>query len=296
MDFDNLKAFLAVAQKRSFSLAAIELHLTQPAISKRIAALESELEANLFDRVGKQIQLTPAGHVLQPRAQALITLLGETKQAMSDLSGKVFGELKVATSHHLGLHKLPPVLRAFASQYPQVSLKFEFLDSEIAIAKVQKGICELAVVTLPTIPVENIELETLWHDPLVFVTNKIADCEQLDCLKQLSLLPAILPNLNTYTGRLVKNCFDERHLPLNVHMSTNYLETIKMMVSVGLGWSLLPESMLDGNIQKIPVQDANLVRLLGTAKHQKRHLSNAATAFMDVLRANHGDLQPRSHA
>jgi DNA-binding transcriptional LysR family regulator len=73
-------------------------------------------------------------------------------------------------------------------------------------------------------------------------------------------------------------------------MTTNYLETIKMMVSVGLGWSVLPESMLDDNIRPLHLAGVALVRELGVARHRKRQLSNSAHAFLDVLRANRGNL------
>lgn len=286
MDLDNLKAFLAVAEAGSFSAASRLLHLTQPAVSKRIASLESEIGAPLFDRVSRAVKLTPAGLVLQPRAEAVVSLLKETEQAMLDLSGAISGELRVATSHHLGLHKLPPVLRRFAIAYPEVNLRFEFLDSEVAIDQVYRGLCELAVVTLPPGEIERIDLLPIWEDPLAFVIS--CENEQMypvDSLKQLSTIPAILPDLQTYTGRLVKSCFDDHNLPITLNMTTNYLETIKMMVSVGLGWSVLPESMLDANVKKLSIKGIDLRRSLGVAKHNKRHLSNAAQAFLDVLRA-----------
>lgn len=286
MDLDNLKAFISVARRQSFSLAAGDLFITQPAVSKRIASLETLIGANLFDRIGKNIQLTQAGRILLPRAEQIVRQLEEARQVITDLSGEVRGELRVATSHHLGLHKLPPVLRAFASTYPGVNLKFEFLDSEIALERVQRGLCELAVVTLAPEPVEHLEFEMLWQDRLRFVTSLESDLPDNTNLITLSESPAILPDLSTYTGRLVKRCFDERHLPLSINMTTNYLETIKMMVSVGLGWSVLPESMLDENIRPLRLGGVALTRDLGVAKHHRRQLSNAAEAFYEVLCAN----------
>ncbi len=296
MDLENLRAFQAVARCGSFSQAATELFITQPAVSKRIAALETTLGTPLFDRVGKTIQLTQAGRVLLPRVETILHQLNEAKRALADLSGEVRGELRVATSHHLGLHKLPPVLRAFASTYPKVNLKFEFLASEVALERVQRGVCELAVVTLAPEPVEQLEFEVLWQDRLRFVTSTASDLPQHTNLLTLSESPAILPDLSTYTGRLVKRCFDERHLPLSINMSTNYLETIKMMVSVGLGWSVLPESMMDEQIRPLNMAGVSLVRDLGVAKHHKRQLSNAALAFYDVLHANRSMLPPVQRA
>jgi DNA-binding transcriptional LysR family regulator len=290
VDFENLKAFRCVALSGSFSLAAEELFITQPAVSKRVASLEASLGANLFDRIGKSIQLTQAGRILLPRVETLLGQMADAKRALADLSGEVQGELHVATSHHVGLHKLPPVLRAFASQFPKVNLKFEFLDSEAALERVQRGTCELAVVTLAPEPLEHLDLEILWQDRLRFVTGLDSELPESTNLLSLSESPAILPDLSTFTGRLVKRCFDERRLPLSINMTTNYLETIKMMVSVGLGWSVLPESMLDDNIRPLHLAGVSLVRNLGVARHHKRQLSNAAQAFFDVLRANRGKL------
>lgn len=295
MEIDNLRAFLAVASCGSFSMAARQLHLTQPAISKRISTLEAQTAHPLFDRIGRRIQLTQAGRTLLPRAENIVTEISEAKRALADLSGEVRGELKVATSHHLGLHKLPPVLRSFASAYPGVNLQFDFLDSEVALHKVITGQCELAVVTLPPAPIDQLIYTPLWLDELVFVTGVNSEIPQYANLQILSDQPAILPDLNTYTGRLVKQCFDRHGLPLSLSMATNYLETIKMMVSVGLGWSLLPKTMVDTHIRTLTIEGVALSRTLGMAVHQKRHLSNAAQAFYEALRANSAAMPHHSH-
>ncbi len=285
MDIEQLKAFVAIARKKSFSLAGEALYLTQPAISKRLATLESELKTPLIDRVSRNIKLTQAGETLLPRAEAILLELTQAKKAVADLEGGVRGELRVATSHHLGLHKLPPVLRQYCARYPEVNLRFEFLDSEVALSRVTKGACELAVITLPPNTHEALEFQTLWADPLQFVTHPNSTLADHLSLKDLSHEPAILPDLNTYTGRLVKSCFDAERLPLLMNMTTNYLETIKMMVSVGLGWSVLPQSMFDNQLRELQVHGVTLSRSLGVVKHKRRHLNKAAQAFYEMLYA-----------
>ena len=94
MDLDNLKAFISVAKRRSFSLASDDLFITQPAVSKRVAALENTIGAMLFDRIGKNIQLTQAGRMLLPRAERIVRDLEEARQVIADLSGDVRGELR----------------------------------------------------------------------------------------------------------------------------------------------------------------------------------------------------------
>lgn len=111
MDLNSLNTFIAIAETGSFSEAGERLHLTQPAVSKRIAALEQQLNARLFDRVGREVNLTEAGRALLPRAYQLLNVLDDTRRALNNLTGEVSGRLVLATSHHIGLHRLPPLLR-----------------------------------------------------------------------------------------------------------------------------------------------------------------------------------------
>ena len=111
MDIPSLQAFLAIVSRGSFSLAAEDLALTQPAVSKRLGTLERHLGVRLFNRIGRQVSLTEAGEALLPRARRLLAELEDTQRAIANLSGRVAGRLLVGTSHQMGLHRRPPVLR-----------------------------------------------------------------------------------------------------------------------------------------------------------------------------------------
>lgn len=285
MDTQNLKAFLLVAETGSFSLAAQKLHLTQPAVSKRVAQLEEQLNVTLFDRIGRTINTTEAGEALLPHARAVQLELQAAEQSVRDLAGEVRGRLRLATSHHIGLHRLPPVLSYFSKTFPAVQLDIDFMDSEQAYDLTLRGEVELAVVTLAPTPVSNIITHTIWADPLDFMVqsgHELTRQASMD-LKELSRHPAILPGLNTYTGQIVKHLFDRRGLPMHIAIATNYLETIRMMASVGLGWTVLPRSMLDASLATLPVRDARIERSLGVVHHEGRSLSRAARAFMGAL-------------
>lgn len=285
MDTANLSAFLAVAEHASFSRAAEQLHLTQPAISKRIATLERQLEARLFDRIGRHVTLTEAGRALKPRAQQIISTLKDTKRALGNLSSHVQGRLSMATSHHIGLHRLPPVLRRYTADYPDVALDIDFLDSEVAYEKVLHGEIELAVITLAPIIEAPIMAQAVWNDPLDFVVapeHPLAGLERVD-LTQLAAYPAVFPGINTFTHKVVSQLFQQRGVTPQISMSTNYLETIKMMVSIGLAWSVLPRTMLDNQVHALHVPDVALQRQLGVIWHSGRTLSNAGRALVQQL-------------
>src|SRR5690625_1031991 len=108
LDTQSLQAFLAVAESDSFSRAAEQLHLTQPAVSKRIATLETQIGARLFDRIGRRVTLTEAGQILLPRARQILIMVDDSRRALTNLEGQIAGSLTLATSHHVGLHRLPP--------------------------------------------------------------------------------------------------------------------------------------------------------------------------------------------
>jgi DNA-binding transcriptional LysR family regulator len=287
MDTQNLRAFVLVAETGSFSLAAARLHLTQPAVSKRVALLEEQLGSALFDRIGRITSLTEAGKALLPHARAVQLELEAAQQSVRDLSGAVAGQLRLATSHHIGLHRLPPVLSGFSRGYPAVQIDIDFMDSEQAYELIMQGKAELAIVTLA--PVREASLVTLpiWPDPLDFMVGRdhpLARHRGLD-LAALAAHPAILPGLNTYTGQIVARLFDSHHLTLRVSMSTNYLETIRMMASVGLGWTVLPRSMRDDTLATLEVGETRIERTLGIVYHRGRSLSRAAQAFIEVVQA-----------
>lgn len=286
MDIPALKAFLSVAEHGSFSTAAQALHLTQPAISKRIALLEEQLGVRLFDRVARNISLTKYGEQLMPRARHILRSVEETKRELLDAKQQISGPLSLAISHHIGLHRLPPVLRQFSVQYPAVALDIRFTDSEAAYAAVLHGDIELAVITLAPTDAPQIASQLIWPDPLCFVAGAEHALSHRRPLKldQLSEYPAILPGETTYTGLIIKSLFARNNLELTVNMATNYLETIKMMASIGLGWSILPETMLDNKLLRLQVTGVEaLARRLGCIYHRDRQLSNAAKAFMAAL-------------
>jgi len=284
MDITALHAFTAVAEHASFSLAAEKLFITQPAVSKRIAALEQELDSPLFDRIGRQVVLTEAGEALLPHARRILDEIDNSRRAIADLSGRISGRLSLGTSHHIGLHRLPPLLRELRRRYPELQLNIRFLDSETACRAVEHGELELAIVTLPPRPSAQLLITPLWDDPLAVVCapdHPLAGYRRSG-LPTLAQHPAILPGAETFTRQIVEAAFKPLGMTLQVELSTNFLETIKMLTAVGLGWSVLPETMLDSELKRLntPLQ---LTRQLGVVQHAARTPSNAARAMLELL-------------
>lgn len=285
MDIHSLSAFIAVADCASFSRAAERLHLSQPAISKRIAALDEAIGNRLFDRIGRRIDLTDAGRTLLPHARRVLAEMEDGRRALSHLSGTVSGRLSIGTSHHIGLHRLPDVLRAYTQAHPDVDLDIHFMDSEDACEDVAQGRLELGIVTLPTLAPDALRMQVIWADPLAVVLspNHPLATKPDTTLVDLAAHPAVLPDARTYTHRIVMRALGAHGVAPRIRLSTNYLETLKMLVAIGLGWSVLPRSMLDPTIVALDLPELVLHRDLGAVWHHGRTRSSPARALLRLL-------------
>ncbi len=285
MDQQLLKAFMVVEQHRSFSQAGEELCISQSAVSKRIHQLEQHLDIQLFERHNRSVSLTEAGTLLLPKARRILEMIQDTEQEISNSQRQVSGTLNIATSHHIGIHRLPPFLREFVKRYPSVNLKLEFMGSERAYEAVRTRQVELALTTLDPDQTGEFSSDNIWQDKLVCVcgTEHQLIHRQPLTLEQLAETPAILPDATTITHQMVNEAFHKHGLKLYSPIPTNYLETIKMMVSVGLGWSMLPESMVDESIHDLDWPAEELIRPLGVVRLAERPESNASRAFLELI-------------
>lgn len=282
MNTARLQAFIAVMQHKSVSIAAEHLHLTQPAISKRLRSLEQEFDVRLFDHIGRQIQPTAAALRLLPQAERWLADYQEIRRSLSDASQEVAGRLTIGTSHHIGLHHLPDVLKGFVQHYPKVALEIRFVDSEQAHQAVLAGDLELAFLTLPPEPHDKLAYQQIWLDNLLFVAAPFHALAQAESLRLADLLPypAILPSASTYTSQITLAAFAQQQLKPQATMTTNPLESIRMQVSIGLGWSALPETLLNDDLQVLALTDvAPLQRRLGMVWHPERTRSPAAAGL-----------------
>ena len=286
MQLNQINAFLAVAELESFSQAAEKLHITQPAVSKRIRQLESNVKVDLFDRIGKRSILTPNGRAFKPHAERILQELKSFRSSLSQQQAAPSGSLSFATSHHIGLHRLPQALREFKIRYPQVDLDLHFMDSEDACVAIAENELELAIVTLPEHGDERLHCEPIWIDRLVAVMALDHPMAQTRDITPESLIPypTILPSNGTFTRKIINSLFAGNQGQLEIILESNYLETIKVMASANLGWSILPESMADSSLVCHALQGLDTRRPLGIVTRTNRTLSLSSSALIKLLR------------
>lgn len=294
MDIHLLKTFVVLIDTGSFSRTGEILYLTQPAVSKRIALLENQLGVPLIDRVGKKIFITEGGRELYRRAEQLLMDIEDCKRAISHRKMTVSGVLSFSCSHHIALYRLPRILEEFCSMYPSVELDIRFSESERCRQAVESGEVEFALATLPQKTNSSLVLTPVWEDEMRIVVgtnhhlarpiNKQSGSSTSTSLERIVSSRAIMPPPTSVTFQLIADYFSARGLQFQVAITSNYLETIKMLVDVGLGWGVLPSSMVDNDrIVSLGSDIFQLDRGLGVITHSKRTLSNAAAEILALI-------------
>ncbi len=285
MNLAAFEAFVKVMETGSISLAADQLFITQPAVTKRIHSLEDYFGVKLFESAGRGVQATHAAHSLLPKVKNWLNELGDIHHTLSHEQGQVQGKLKIGTSHHIGLHHLPHHLRNYVQQFPQVTLDVHFVDSEQAHEQVLAGDLELAFLTLPPQGDDRLNYVTIWNDPLVFVAAPFHPLAQKKNLKLEDLIayPSLLPSAQTYTSQITLAEFEKQGLKPKITMSNNPLESIRMLVSIGLGWSVLPQTLLNQDLQQLDIC-FEMNRQLGMVWHPGRTQSKAVLELIEMMK------------
>ncbi|MBP2297890.1 LysR family transcriptional regulator [Azospirillum picis] len=145
MTLEQLRIFVAVAEALHFTRAAESLHLSQPAVSSAVAALEAEHGMRLFDRIGRRVELTAAGHLLQRQARSILLKVEEAGTMLAELSGLSRGTLRLVASQTVGSHWLPPRLLRFAAAHPGIRVDLAIGNTEQVAEAVRDGRAELGI-------------------------------------------------------------------------------------------------------------------------------------------------------
>ncbi|WP_180176483.1 MULTISPECIES: LysR family transcriptional regulator [unclassified Acinetobacter] len=288
MNLAAFEAFIKVMETGSISMAADLLFITQPAVTKRIHSLEEYFGVKLFESAGRGVQATHAAHSLLPKVKNWLNELGDIHHTLSHEQEQVQGKLKIGTSHHIGLHHLPQHLRNYVQKFPDVTLDVHFVDSEQAHEQVLAGDLELAFLTLPPKGDERLSYVTIWNDPLVFVVapfHPLAQKKHLS-LEDLIQYPSLLPASQTYTTQITLAEFEKQGVKPKITMSNNPLESIRMLVSIGLGWSVLPKTLLNQDLQMLDI-NVQMQRQLGMVWHPGRTQSRAVQELVTMMQNSH---------
>jgi len=293
LDTQQLLTFLAIAETGTFSAAAARLHVSQPAVSKRLSLLEQRLGFTLFDRLGQRVVLTYRGERLLPAVRQIQRDLDDIAAAAQLGDERLSGRLALSLSHYCGLQLLPGVLEAFSTRYPDVLLDLSFHDSERAIEQVAVGDVSLAYATLPPRLDERVTAKVLWRETLqpVVAERHCPPGRGADLYSTGERLPLILPAEATSTRTAIDRWLDDCGLTPPAVIEINQLESIAVLAATGVGWAVIPATLQRPGLVSLPGQACPLPsRELGLIEPVGRAVNPLAEAFVSLVDRDVGGL------
>lgn len=286
----RLQVFHAVATSGSYSRAAREvLHISQPAVTKHVQALEEELGIKLIQRIGKQIELTDAGHLMLDYANQVQALADETRRALLELQDLQRGILRLGASSTPGIYLLPLVLAAFTQQYPGIALDLEIANSEGVIDGVLTRKRDLGVVGItPDRP--QLQVQTYCQDTLVLIVppqHRLATQSAVS-LADLTNETWILREAGSASGQVVAHALKAHHATHRHTLILQGSEGVKQAVMAGLGIAMVSRFAItlevqQGVLRALPVTDLQLERALNIIHRQDVRSPASVRAFLDIL-------------
>ncbi|MDZ7802453.1 selenium metabolism-associated LysR family transcriptional regulator [Thiohalophilus sp.] len=249
----RLQVFQTVARLLSFTKAAEELHMTQPAVTFQVRQLEEQFNTRLFDRTHNRISLTDAGQRVYECANRIFELYAEMDNAVRELTGDVSGVLIIGASSTIAEYMLPELLRDFKKQYPDVTIRLRVANTDGIVSMVENNAIDLGVVEAP-VSNKNLVVEECRTDKLVLIVPPEHPLAQQDVVpvKQIADYPFICREEGSGTREVMLESMTRAGIhatDLNLSMELGSLEAIKGAVEAGMGVSVLSSATIEKELK-----------------------------------------------
>ena len=292
MDLRHLRLFCEIVELRSFSLAAEEVHITQPAASLQVRSLERELGTQLLDRSGREVIPTDAGEVLYRRAKEILDLDAEARVEIMNLGDLMGGHITIGASTGPGEHILPALIARFKSDHPAVAVSLRVTDSREVIDLVLARELEVGVVGALAHHKE-LAVRPLARDEIVFICSPEHPWAARGevSFEELLAAPLIVQQQGAGIRSVVEQHLKERGIKpaaLNVVLEMGLNESAKHAVMAGAGVTYLSKFAVrseveNGTLAVVRVTDFRILRDFYFVHSRNRVLSRAVTAFLEFL-------------
>ncbi|WP_106767631.1 LysR family transcriptional regulator [Paenibacillus faecalis] len=284
MDIKQLRYFIAIAEEKNITAAAVRLHMSQPPLSMQLKQLENELGVRLFERSGKSMELTDKGVVLYQKALQLLDSVEEMKNEIQEIEEGKRGVLALGINT-ISLSGFSDIVQSFHRMYPLVSLKIVQNDSLYLTEMIKTRAIEMAFVRLP-LEQRGLTYHHLVNEPFFFVSNKEI---QPISLEEISRIPLIIPStegLGIYSTIL--EAFARQNLQLNKMFECSDMHTLMELVNGGVGGTIVPQSVLDVYKDKVlfsfPINKADLISSAGVIWLENHYLSTPAKNLIELTK------------
>jgi len=286
--FRQLKVFESVARHLSFSRAAEELHLTQPAVSTQVKKLQDHAGLPLFEQLGKKIHLTPAGAEMLHASRVIIRQFEEVEQTMTQFKGVAGGKLNV-TVISAGDYFFPRLLVEFARRHEGVTLNFGVCNREELLEQLTDNLTDLAIMVRPPLDMDTVN-EPFAPHPYVIVAapdHPLAAKKRIP-VSRVAREPFVVREKGSDTWTSMAEGFGSHLAEVNIAMEIKSTETIKQAVMAGMGLTFLSAHTISrelraGSLVVLDVQGFPLMLNWYVVHRQAKRLPPVAQAFRQFL-------------
>jgi DNA-binding transcriptional LysR family regulator len=243
MDERRLRQFLAIVEEGGVTAAAARLHVAQPSLSQSLRTLERELGAELFDRVGRGLQLTSAGRALVGPARQVLLAFDAARTAVREIADVLGGDLEIAALATLAADPLAGLVGRFRHAHPGVTVRVREAESTAEASRmVADGTGELGVVHLP-VARSQLVTTSLGAQELLFILPPGGDDERPLAPATLRAMPLVVTPPGTSTRDLLEQAFASAGVVPQIAVETEAREAIVPLVLAGAGAALLPAAL-----------------------------------------------------
>lgn len=293
MNYERLKTFIAVAEKKSFSEAGKILFVTQPTITSQIKALEEELNTKLFERTTKKVAMTESAIILFKYAKEIIRLSDSAQKEILKIEDIIHGDLSMGCSLTIGEYILPMYLKKFKDLYPLIHMSVAISNSNKIVSNLKDQLIDVGLIETP-IDDPQIIVEPFLADELILIAapNYFTTNEREISINRLKNIPLIMREKGSGTRAVVETYLNQAGISideLNVVMELGSTESIKATVESGLGVSIISKNAIikEEQLQLLTayqVQGLAFYRDFYIAFRKEQILKSTTELFIDELR------------
>jgi len=294
----RLQVFHAVARHLSFTKAAEQLFMTQPAVTFQIKQLEEHLNTRLFERSHGRIALTPAGELVLGYAEKILTLSEELETRVGELTGAISGPLLLGASTTIAEFYLPQILGEFKAVHPHVQVHMTVANSETIEARVAEHALDLGLIESSS-HLAGVETEVCCEDFLVMICSpkyKLSGAKKVSAA-EIAGEPFVSRESGSGTREFSDHYFQQNRIPpdaINIVMELGSPEAIKGVVATGLGVSVLSlatvaKELKLGVLVAVPL-DPPLIRALSVVTPRNKFRSRLVSTFVEFAMARMKDM------
>jgi len=288
MELRHLRYFLAVADARSFTGAAERLHMTQPTLSQQVKQLEQIIGTALFERGGKEVELTAAGRLFKPYCERILKEIEQSRLAISELEGLMRGTLRMAVFHSFSHSMLPPIMSEFALRYPGVHVTARLVPRSEMERDLINGELDLAVAYIAGDD-EHIVAERLFDEELVLVVgSKHPQAGRKSMpMRELAQLPLVLLTPEFGARQFVDRVLSDSGLRPHVVLEMNAIEPILAITrDSGLATVLAAGAIVEpAGLTIVRLTKPQPRRTVGILWRRDGHRSAAAQRMAEMIKA-----------